>query len=179
MKEKITLPLTAKTNPQQSIVLLTFTVVRVSSTYNAILERLRLNALRAVVSIYHLLVRFLTKNGIKKIRGDQQLARRCFMISTKNNQSEDFLCIDKLDQRENEERDEPAKQLVSIPLKEEDPEKTVQIGSQLSDLKRQQLMNLLRANADIFAWSATNIPEIPPEVITHQLNIDPKVRLVR
>ena len=50
------------------------------------------------------------------------------MISTKNNQSEDSLSVDKLDQRENEERDEPIEQLISIPLKK-DPEKTVQIGS--------------------------------------------------
>ena len=73
------------------------------------------------------------------------------MISIKNNQSEDSLSIDKLDQRENKEKDEPAEQLVSIPLREEDPKKMVQIGSQLSDPKRQQLMNLLTTNADIFA----------------------------
>ena len=72
------------------------------------------------------------------------------MISAKNNQSKDFLSIDKLDQRENEEKSEPAEQLVSIPLKE-DLDKPVQIGSQLSDPERQQLVNLLRANADIFA----------------------------
>ena len=46
---------------------------------------------------------------------------------------------------------ELAKQLISILLKEDNPKKMVQIGSQLSDLERQQLMNLLRANTDIFA----------------------------
>ena len=51
------------------------------------------------------------------------------MVSIKNNQSEDSLSVDKLDQRKNEERDEPAEQLVPIPLKKEDPEKMVQIGS--------------------------------------------------
>ena len=61
--------------------------------------------------------------------GDQQLARRCFMVSIKNNQSEDSLSVDKLDQKKNEEMDEPVEQLISIPLKEEDPEKTIQIGS--------------------------------------------------
>ena len=101
------------------------------------------------------------------------------MISTKNNQSEDFLSVDKLDQRKIEERGEPAEQLISIPLKEEDPEKTVQIGSQLSDLERQQLVNLLAANVNSFAWLATDISEILSKVITHRLNIDPKVRLVR
>ena len=40
-------------------------------------------------------------------------------------------------------------------------------------------MNLLRANTDIFAWSATDMPEISSEVITHRLNIDFKMRPVR
>ena len=83
--------------------------------------------------------------------GDQQLAQHCFMIFIKNNQSEDSLSVKKLDQRENEERGEPVEQLISIPLKEEDPEKKVRIRSQLSDPKWQQLMNLLRANINIFA----------------------------
>ena len=87
---------------------MTFMVVQVPSTYNAILGRTGLNALRAIVSTYHLLVRFLTKNEVEKIRGDQQLARRCFQISARSNESKDSLTVDKLDQREEEERGEPA-----------------------------------------------------------------------
>ena len=87
---------------------MTFTIVRVPSIYNAILGRSGLNALRAIVSIYHLLVRLPTKNGAEKICGDQQLARRCFQISTQNNKSKDFLSVDKLDQRKEEEQGEPA-----------------------------------------------------------------------
>ena len=50
VEEKITLSLIVGTDPQQSIVLLTFIVVRVSSAYNAILGRSGLSALRVVVS---------------------------------------------------------------------------------------------------------------------------------
>ena len=69
--------------------------------------------------------------------GDQQLVRHCFLISTQNNKPEDSLPVDKLDQRQNQERGESTEQLVSILLKKEESEKTVQIGSQLSDSKRQ------------------------------------------
>ena len=86
------------------------------------------------------------------------------------------MSVYKLDQRENEERDELVEQLIFIPLKEEDLEKMIQIGSQLSDLKWQQLINLLRANVNIFIWSATDMPGIPSEIITHQLNINRKVK---
>ena len=73
------------------------------------------------------------RNGVEKICGDQQLTRRCFLVSIQNNKPEDSLPVDKLDQRENQERGEPAKQLVSVLLKEEDLQKMVQIRSQLSD----------------------------------------------
>ena len=37
----------------------------------------------------------------------------------------------------------------------------------------------MKANADIFAWSAADMSGIPPEIITHRLNIDPTMRPVK
>ena len=82
--------------------------------------------------MYHLLVRFLTKNGVGEMRGDQQLARRCFQISARSNEVKDSLTADKLDQRREEERGELVEQLVSV-LIAENPERVVWVGSQLSD----------------------------------------------
>ena len=64
---EITLPTTVGTSPRLSTVFLTYTVVRIPSAYNAILGRPGLNALRAIVSTYHLLVRFPTKHGIGEL----------------------------------------------------------------------------------------------------------------
>ena len=89
------------------------------------------------------------------------------------------MSIDKLDHKENQERGEPTEQLIFVLLKEEDLEKMVRIGSQLSDSERQQLIKLLRANADILAWSATNMFRILSKIITHRLNINPNVKPVR
>ena len=69
------------------------------------------------------------------MRGDQQLTRCYFMISIDGNKSEDPLSIDKLDQRDNEEKDEPVEQLISIPLGENDLTKIVQIRSLLLELE--------------------------------------------
>ena len=74
-------------------------IIRISLTYNAILGRSGLNALRAVVSTYHLLIQFLIRNEIGEMHGDQQLARHCFMVSVKNSQLEDSLSVDKLNQK--------------------------------------------------------------------------------
>ena len=95
------------------------------------------------------------------------MARCCFMISSEGIKFEDPLTIDKLDQRDNEERGEPAEQLILIPLQEVDPTKNVLIGSQLFDQERSQIIDLLRANVDIFVWSAIDMPGIPPKIITH------------
>ena len=63
----ITLLVTVGTEPYQKTLRLSFLVIKVPSTYNAILERPGLNAFRAVVSIYHLLVKFSTPYGVGKM----------------------------------------------------------------------------------------------------------------
>jgi hypothetical protein len=41
------------------------------------------------------------------------------------------------------------------------------------------LVDLLRANADIFAWSPSDMPGIPREVAEHSLDILPHSRVVQ
>ncbi|MCI58709.1 hypothetical protein A2U01_0079964, partial [Trifolium medium] len=60
----------------------------------------------------------------------------------------------------------------------EDPNKGVKIGTGLPDLVRKQLKACLRENADLFAWSATEMPGLDPEVTCHQLTIDPTASAV-
>lgn len=74
---------------------------------------------------------------------------------------------------------EPIERTISIPLKDEDPTKVVQIKSLLDEETRARLINFLRSNADIFAWSATDMLEISSKIITHQLKVDPKFMLVQ
>ncbi|GAU51366.1 hypothetical protein TSUD_134070 [Trifolium subterraneum] len=60
-----------------------------------------------------------------------------------------------------------------IPLGE-DPTKGIKIGADLPDLVKRQLKACLRENAELFAWSAAEMPGIDPEVACHQLTIDPR-----
>ena len=41
------------------------------------------------------------------------------------------------------------------------------------------LIDFLRANADIFAWSPSDMPGIPREVVEHALDIQASSRLVK
>ena len=100
LEEKIsTLSITVGKEPYQSTIRITFIVVTIPSAYNTILERSGLNALKAVVSTYYLLVRFSTKNRVGEIQGDQMLAKQCFLIATKMKRSVEALPIKISDQK--------------------------------------------------------------------------------
>jgi hypothetical protein len=77
----ITLQIIAGTYPKQATKKVNFLVVDCPSAYNAIIGRPTLNRLRAVTSTYHLLVRFPTENGIGEMKGDQVMARECYLTT--------------------------------------------------------------------------------------------------
>jgi len=59
-----------------------------------------------------------------------------------------------------------------------DPSKNFKIGKDLPELVKAQLIACLRENADLFAWSATDMLGIGPSVACHQLTVDPSVSVV-
>ncbi|CAJ2645078.1 unnamed protein product [Trifolium pratense] len=55
----------------------------------------------------------------------------------------------------------------------EDPSRAVKIGTGLPELARKQLEACLKENADLFAWHASEMPGLDPNIACHQLTIDP------
>ena len=66
--------------------------------------------------------------------------------------------------------------LVSIPLNDGNEEHMVKIGSNLGKEVQTQLINFLQKNADIFAWTPTDMSGIDAEVMQYRLAVDPKHR---
>ncbi|KAK3014196.1 hypothetical protein RJ639_008697 [Escallonia herrerae] len=87
----IALPVAIGTPPTQAKLMLDFVVVCVPSAYNAILGRTALNQLKAVVSTYHLKMKFLTEHGVGEVKGDQIVARQCYMASCRAINKEAFI----------------------------------------------------------------------------------------
>ena len=81
VKGAISLPVTMGTKPYQKTLKLTFLVMKIPSAYNTILGHPSLNAFRAMISIYHLLIKFPIPTKIKEVWGDQMLARQCYSAS--------------------------------------------------------------------------------------------------
>ena len=55
----------------------------------------------------------------------------------------------------------------------DDPEKFFQVGSQLPQQEREELVEFLRRNIDVFAWNAYEAPGVDPDFICHHLNVNP------
>ena len=74
----IKLPLTMGTTPKWTTIQVDFLMVKLPSIYNAILGYPSLWTLKAVVSSYHLMVKFPTPNEVGQIRGNHIMARQYF-----------------------------------------------------------------------------------------------------
>ena len=56
-------------------------------------------------------------------------------------------------------------------------EKFFQVGVQLPPQEKQELIEFLRKNVDVFAWDAYEFLGIDPDFICHHLNVNPSITL--
>ena len=66
---------------------------------------------------------------------------------------------------------EPIEILEDVPLEEGNPEKFTRVRTSMEEKTKQDLIQFLRENTDVFAWSHKDMPGIDPGVITHRLNV--------
>ncbi|XP_058217361.1 uncharacterized protein LOC131328431 [Rhododendron vialii] len=176
---QIALPIIVGEEGAQITRMIDFIVVDCPSAYNAILGRTTLIKIRAIISTYHLIIKFPTPEGIMRIRGDQKAARDCYVTSLRG--ANITMNIESLDTRDEEklQHGEPVEKLVEELLEPGQQGKTVRIGTGLSTAAKAELLQFLRKNKDVFAWSHEDIPGIDPMVISHKLNVDPTARPVK
>lgn len=58
---------------------------------------------------------------------------------------------------------------------DDDPEKFFQVGAKLPLQENERLLEFLRTNVDVFAWSLYEAPRVDLNFIFHQLNMNPSV----
>ena len=171
----IQLVLTLGDPPCQAIITVRFLIVDAPSTYNVLLGRPSLNAIKAIPSAYHMVIKFPTTNGVGMVRGDQRMARECYSASMKQKAVENIY-VDELDMRDKvNTRPEPSKELEPVQL-DDDPEHLAYIGSKLVEDLRHLLIHFLKHNKDVFAWKQEDMGGIDPAIITHRLNVSPSFK---
>ena len=160
--------------PQQITKSVNFLAVDCSSSYNAIIGRPTLNSWKAVTSTYHLSVKFPTEYGIGQAQEDQLATRECYLTMMDLDEQVQMISVEEI-----RFVAEPTEVLEDVPLEEGNPEKFTRIGTSMEKKTKQDLVQFLRENSDVFAWSHEDMPGIDPSVITHRLNVYPSSKPVR
>nr|XP_009388102.1 PREDICTED: uncharacterized protein LOC103974923 [Musa acuminata subsp. malaccensis] len=171
----ITLPLTLAAPPRSKIVMTTFLVVDLPTVYNAILGRPTLNKVRAVVSTYYQTIKFPTHVGVGEVTESPRESRHCYLtaISLNKRARMEPPLEDPQEMKRPTPHPEPKESTIDLPLLEDRPDRMVKVGLELPERERKQLIGLLRENADVFAWSPSDMTGVDPEVAQHHLNISP------
>ena len=152
-----------------------FLIVDAPSAYNMLLGRPSLNAIKAIPSAYHMMIKFPIVSGVGMVRGDQRVARECYSASMKQ-KAVDNVYMDELDMRDEVlTQPESSEELEPVSL-DDDPEHLTYIGSKLAEDLKSLLTQFLRQNQDVFAWKQADMGGIDPTVITHRLNVNPSFK---
>ncbi|XP_034218177.1 uncharacterized protein LOC117629710 [Prunus dulcis] len=188
----VRLPITFGTAPKKATTYDQFLIVDCPTAYNVIVGRTALTRIKAHLSPHMLLMKFPTPNGTGAIRGNQLSARTCYATALKATSFKlpnETMTVQGLPNGTgpvDDPRDEsppphtqPAEELETITLSDEQPDRQVRIGTRLTANLRTQFIDFLRHHSEVFAWSYEDMPGIAPDVISHKLTISSAYKPVR
>ncbi|VFQ98159.1 unnamed protein product [Cuscuta campestris] len=177
----ITVPVIVGDGAHKAKLKMEFMVVSINCAHNMILGRPGLEDLECVISPYYLCMKFPTPSGIGVARGDQKLARSCYVRITKKLPRDETLVVQAQEgERKLEARPkaEPAEEVEEVLLDPRTPERKVKVGVGLTGSHRKLLMDVLSAYRVIFSWGPGYMPGVDPKVICHRLAVNPGSRPV-
>ena len=183
---KIELNVTFGEGAGQRTEAITFDVVDINYPYNAIFGRNTLVKFAAVIHQSYLCMKLPTAGGIITVFGNQEEARRCEdNASTSDKNVHVIEAPNEVNDGENCEETEklggvsPAEHTKKVPLCEDVPDRMVIIGKGLEEAEEARLIQFLRNNQDVFAWSSSDLRGVSREVIEHELRVNPKAKPVK
>ena len=136
-----------------------------------IIGRPKLYRWKAATSIYCLKVKFPIENDVGEVEGDQVLARECYQAVLAAKENHTWMVEEK--------EEEKVEALETVELVDEEPIKTTKVGTTMSVDMKKKLVQFLKENLDVFAWSHEDMLSISPKVIQHRLNMDLEKKLVQ
>ncbi|GKB39290.1 hypothetical protein Tco_0884232 [Tanacetum coccineum] len=131
---------------------LNFIIVRFDSSHNMLLGRTAMQRIGIVVLMIYEAIKFHTKKGTRTIlsadKTDEGTKRARKILST--NEERILSCV-------NAEE--------NIIVNDKYPDQTVTIEKQLPEHFEKELQNILKSNADVFAWTHVDMTEIPRTIM--------------
>ena len=116
-----------------------------------------LNRWKSATSTYCLKVKFPTENGVGEVKRDHVLARECYQVVLAAKENHTWIIKEK-----NEDK---VKALETVELVEGKATKTTRIGTTLSPEMKARLVQFLKENLGVFAWTHKDMLGISPKVI--------------
>ncbi|CAL2265484.1 unnamed protein product [Prunus armeniaca] len=188
----VSLPIAFGVAPRKTITYDQFLIVDCPTAYNVIVGRTTLTEIKAHLSPHMLLMKFPTCNGTGAVRGDQLSARTCYATTLKSvaskppreamsvqGASNGNRPVDDPWEENPTPQTQPAEELETVALSEEQPDWCVKIGTALTPPLRAQFIEFLRHHLEVFAWSYDDMPNISPEVISHKVSMSLAYKPVR
>ncbi|XP_057744680.1 uncharacterized protein LOC130962489 [Arachis stenosperma] len=159
-----------------------FVILRDSTAYNIILGRKTINDVEAVINTKLLVMKFVTDEGsIGSIRGDLETAVACDNASLslrKKSKEASRVFLADLDARvDDKPRPEPEGDLEKFRIGDTE-EKFTFINKNLPQELKEPLIEMIRTNRDLFAWTPADMPGIDPKIMSHHLDVRPGTRPV-
>ncbi|XP_057428801.1 uncharacterized protein LOC130722168 [Lotus japonicus] len=164
-----------------------YLVLQVVASYNVIIGRNTLNRLCAVISTAHLAVKYpLSSGNVGKLKVDRKMARECYNnclnLYGKKSALVGHRCYEI--EASDENLDPRGEGRVNRPTPIEETkalkfgDRTLKIGTRLTEEQETRLTKLLGENLDLFVWSCKDMPGIDPNFICHRLALNPSVKPV-
>ena len=186
---KIELNVTFDEGATQKTEAITFDVVDINYTYNAIFGCNTLVKFVAVIHQPYLCMKLPSAGGVVTIFGNQEEARRCEDNASSANKTvhaietleEDTkaVTIEDTQSTQKSEGVSPAEHTKKVPLCENIPDRMVTIGKGLEEAEEARLIQFLRNNQDVFAWSSSDLRGVSRGFIEHTLKVNPKAKPVK
>ncbi|XP_072062144.1 uncharacterized protein [Arachis hypogaea] len=178
----ISLPICLGIGDVRNSVMADFVVLRDSSAYNIILGRKTINEFSAVICTKFLTMKFITDKGtIGSIRGDRETAVTCDSASLslmKESKKAAGVFLADLDVRiEDKPRPEPEGDMEKFQIGKSADQFTF-VNRNLPHELKGPLIEIVRANGNLFAWIPSDMPGLDPEVMCHRLAKKPDAKSV-
>ncbi|KAL0395407.1 UNVERIFIED_CONTAM: hypothetical protein Slati_4506900 [Sesamum latifolium] len=150
--------LTLGTSPLRKTCLLKFLMVDIPPAYNVILGRLTLNAFRAIISTYHIKIKFPVAGAVGEAQADILQARKCYVEAIKRGKKR---VLEEASSEENSNKRgkdpvprpelkeeasvavQPVEEFLTVELIPGDLDKITRIGSKMKEEGQEQVINCL------------------------------------
>ncbi|XP_020972873.1 uncharacterized protein LOC107632634 [Arachis ipaensis] len=178
----ISLPVSVELGQGRRLVMAEFVVLRDSTAYNVILGRKTINDLGAVISTKMLVMKFIANDGsVGSIKGDLEMAVACdnasLTLRKKSKEASGVFLAD-LDARVNDKpRPELEGNLERFRVGDTE-EKFTFVNRNLPHDLKEPLIEMIRANGDLFAWTPVDMPGIDPQLMLHHLAVKAEAKPV-